>query len=489
MKSIEIQEFLNLGEGPRLEFKSNLKSFDGIGRVVSGFLNTTGGFVICGIGRDNEVLGVEVRDEQLAAFERRLHESISPKTLISIERQILTGKQVIVIEVPKGHDVPYSFRNVIYLRNGEQTEPADGATIRDMVLMMQIAPERWERRISLADIETEVATEEVMATVRDAQSVQRAFFADPTDVIRTLENLSAAKYGRLTNGGDVLFSKNPAARLPQIRIRAMRYNSDKAGDKFSDMKSFEGPLKSIFEEAYTFIVRNTPSISRFIKGNPKRQDSPLYPEGAVREALINALAHRDYSAASGGVSIHVFPRRLEIWNSGALPDGVTEESLLLGHISVLRNPDIAHALYLRGLMEKAGRGSVLMVQQCADAGLPRPFWKSDPKLGVTVTFPAPEVTQQETQQVTPDVGHQVGTKLALSQHQVEILRKCLTESTIGELMAVAGRSDRTKFRNQVLKPLLDARWVEMTIPDKPKSSNQRYRLTALGKTVLAQPNP
>ena len=123
---------------------------------------------MCGVGRDNGVLGVGGRDEQLAAFERRLNESISPKTLISIERQSLTGKQIIVIEVPKGHDVPYSFRNVIYLRSGERTEPADGATIRDMVLMMQIAPERWERRISLADIETEVSREEVIATVHDA---------------------------------------------------------------------------------------------------------------------------------------------------------------------------------------------------------------------------------------------------------------------------------------------------------------------------------
>ena len=72
-----------------------------------------------------------------------------------------------------------------------------------------------------------------------------------------------------------------------------------------------------------------------------------------------------------------------------------------GHIPVLRNPDIAHVLYLRGLMEKAGRGSVLMVQQCRESGLPDPIWKSDPQLGVTVTFTAPKAAQQDTQQVTP----------------------------------------------------------------------------------------
>jgi ATP-dependent DNA helicase RecG len=248
----------------------------------------------------------------------------------------------------------------------------------------------------------------------------------------------------------------------------MRYNSDKAGDKFSDMKSFEGPLHSIFEEAYTFIVRNTPSVSRFIKGNPKRQDSPLYPEDAVREALINALAHRDYSAASGGVSIHVFPRRLEIWNSGALPDGVTEENLPKGHISVLRNPDIAHALYLRGIREKAGRGSVLMVQQCDDAGLPRPFWKSDPKLGVTVTFRVPEVTPE----VTPEL-----------ERMLTVLEGEMNRT---EIMEALGLKDEKHFREHYQQTAVAAGLLEMTIPDKPKSSRQRYRCTALGEAVRAR---
>ncbi|MFN8740551.1 MAG: Fic family protein [Pirellula sp.] len=467
MKASDICEQLSLGDALQVEFKSKLVPFDSIGRVISGLLNTSGGFVICGIGSESEILGVNVKMEQLAEFESRLHASISPKTMISVQPQTLQGKQLVVIEVPKGHDVPYSFKNVIYLRDGNQTKPADGATIRQLVLNAEIAPERWERRLSLANIETDVASDAVMATVRDAQRVQRAFFSDPTDVVRTLEDLSAAKYGRLTNGGDVLFARNPAERLPQIRIRAIRYNSDKAGDKFSDMKSFEGPLSSIFEEAYSFIVRNIPSISRFLRGDPKRHDSPLYPEEAVREALINALAHRDYSASSGGVSIHVFPRRLEIWNSGPLPEGVTEANLLKGHISVLRNPDIAHVLYLQGLMEKAGRGSVLMVKQCQDAGLPAPAWKSDPKLGVTVVFQAPEVTPE----VTPEV---LGMLFILEG-----------EMNRGEIMGAMGLKDEKHFRNHYQQTAIATGLIEMTIPDKPKSSKQRYRLTSLGKAILA----
>lgn len=77
-----------------------------------------------------------------------------------------------------------------------------------------------------------------------------------------------------------------------------------------------------------------------------------------------------------------------------------------------------------------------------------------------------------------------GTKLTLSGHQVEILRNCLIPCAVKELIKIAGRSDRTKFRNQVLKPLLEEDLLEMTIPDKPKSSKQRYRLTSKGRAVL-----
>ena len=483
MTSEQIQEILSLGEGQRIEFKSSIRNIDVLGRIICGFLNTTGGYLICGIQEPGKIIGLNLSENIIAETARKLHEGISPKSLVSIHAQVLEGKAVLVIEVPAGKDVPYAFRDVIYLRTGDSTQRADASTIRDIVMRRQIEPERWERRFSFTDLDADIDLREIKLAVEEAYKVRRAYFRDASEPLMVLEDFAAAKYGRLTNGGDVLFARNPAVHLPQIRIRAMRYNSDKAGDKFSDMKSFEGPLHSIFEEAYTFIVRNTPSVSRFIKGNPKRQDSPLYPEGAVREALINALAHRDYSAASGGVSIHVFPRRLEIWNSGPLPDGVTEENLPKGHISVLRNPDIAHALYLRGLMEKAGRGSVLMVQQCDDAGLPRPFWKSDPKLGVTVTFTSPEVIPQiggKSMAVTPEVPPEVTPEVT------RMLRVLEREMNRTEIMNALGLNDEKHFREHYQQTAVAAGLIEMTIPDKPRSSKQRYRLTAPGKAARAK---
>ncbi len=469
----EIQKMLSLGEGQRIEFKSSIRSVGVIGKVVCGFLNSSGGYLICGIDERGPVPGIDASEEKISQLERKLYEGISPRAYVSLQVEELEGKLILIIEVPAGKDVPYAFDNVFYIRDGERSKTADAETIRDMIMRREIEPERWERRFSIADIGTDVDTDEVQAAVQDAFKVRRAFFRQKEDPFMVLEDFSAAKYGRLTNGGDVLFCHNPSRHIPQIRIRAMRYNSDKAGEKFSDNKTFEGPLYTIFEEAYSFIVRNTPSVSRFIKGDPKRQDAPLYPEDAVREALINALAHRDYAAASGGVAIHIYPNRLEIWNSGPLPDGVTEENLPLGHISVLRNPDIAHVLYMRGLMEKAGRGSVLMIKKCRESGLRDPVWKSDPKLGVTVTFFAPEVTPEVTTEVLAEVATEV-KKLVLAIEG---------EHSRAELQDLLGLKDAEHFRKSYLNSAVEAGLVELTIPEKPRSPSQKYRHTDKGRQV------
>jgi predicted HTH transcriptional regulator/tetratricopeptide (TPR) repeat protein len=397
MKIKILKEALLLPENQNCEFESQCKEHI-IGEIVCGFLNTTGGYLVCGVKVVNDeatLLGVDNRDfVAVNSVQQALQEGLSPKTLVSIQDQKIEGKTLLVIKVPAGRDLPYAFRNVIYLREGQSTYRADVGAIREMVLREQVEPERWERRYSSADLELDIDKDEIRKAVKDIQRLRRAEFKDAENPYAILEYLAVAKYGRLTNGGDVLFGMNPAIRSPQIRVRAACFPTDKASSTFQDMKSFEGPLVPILNETRNFIIRNTPTIAIFSKNKLQRRDESIYPPDAIREGLINAFAHRDYADFSGGISVHIYPRRLEIWNSGSLPPGITPELLIKGHKSVLVNPDISHVLYLRGFMEKLGRGSVLIMEGCKKLGLPQPEWTSGEKTGVTLTFFAPEITIQ-----------------------------------------------------------------------------------------------
>lgn len=119
-----------------------------------------------------------------------------------------------------------------------------------------------------------------------------------------------------------------------------------------------------------------------------RETKPSYPFYSLREGLVNALAHRDYSSFSGSVSVSVYPQRIEIWNTGKLPKGVTLRKLAQAeHDSVLVNPDIAHVFFLNEFMERLGRGTFNIVQECRDFQMHAPKWEHT-CAGVRLTFHA-----------------------------------------------------------------------------------------------------
>jgi len=474
MNTEDLTKALLLGESQKIEFKSHCTNLNTIGQVVCGFLNTMGGYLVCGVDEQGKLLGIDDPDAAKMNMEQILQKYLSPKTLVSVQVQEVERKALLVIEVPAGKDVPYSFRDVIYLRTDHSTRKADVEAIRDMVLRKQVEPERWERRFSSADIEQDTDMDEIRSATVDMQRVRRTSFRDAKNPYAILEDLAVAKYGRLTNGGDVLFGRNPAIRLPQVRVRAASFTSDKASNTFRDMKSFEGPLVPILEQAFDFIIRNTASMATFSENKLQRRDESIYPVDAIREGLVNAFAHRDYTDSSGGIAVYIYPKRLEIWNTGSLPEGITPDKMIHGHISVLRNPDIAHVLYLRGFMEKLGRGSVLILQKCKERGLRPPEWTSDEKIGVTLTFFAPEMIKEVAPEVTQEV----------TQEVLRMLRAFEGDMSRQDLQRLLGLKDNEHFRKAYLFPAIQGSLIEMTFPDKPRSSKQRYRLTRKGRSLL-----
>ena len=228
-----------------------------------------------------------------------------------------------------------------------------------------------------------------------------------------------------------------------------------------------------------------PIAGRVIPGKMVREDQPGYPPRATREALANALCHRDYTIPGGAVAVAMYDDHLEITNPGALHFGITPEKLTRPHESRPWNPIIANVFYRAGIIERWGSGTLNIMDWCMENGNPAPTW-SEHTGSVYVAFKPAVLPVGEHLQGIAQVGDKTGTKSALSRHQVEVLEMCRNESKLTSLMAITSRTDRTKFRNQVLNPLLDSAFIEMTLPDKPRSSKQRYRLTPKGQTWIIQ---
>jgi ATP-dependent DNA helicase RecG len=169
----------------------------------------------------------------------------------------------------------------------------------------------------------------------------------------------------------VLFGRKFMPFYPQCTVRMARFKgTDKS--EFLDHRQLHGHAFQILDEAMHFILRNIPISGHFEPGKLERQDVPLYPPLALREALVNALCHRDYTIAGGAIYVAIFDDRLEIASSGLLPPGITVADLKKEHRSLLRNPFIAGVFYRRGLIEQWGRGTQKIVNWCVAAGQPEP---------------------------------------------------------------------------------------------------------------------
>lgn len=175
---------------------------------------------------------------------------------------------------------------------------------------------------------------------------------------------------------------------------------------------------------------------------------------------------------------------MEIWSAGTYPTGITPDKLSKSHQSVQRNPIIADIFNRAGLIEKWGRGTNRVIEMCRQTKIAPPKFEEITGAAV-VTFKVNVLGAQQTaEQGAVHVKPQVGTKSALSQHQVAILEACRAEQTLVQLLQVVGRTDRTKFRNLFIRPLLESGLLQLTVPGKPRSRMQRYRLTPAGEAAL-----
>ncbi len=464
----EINDILSLGEGFTIEFKRSVTS--DIGREICAFANASGGAILVGVGNDGKIHGVSDHNRVKSEIQS-VARSADPPVTVEIE----SADKIIVVRVPSQSGKPFSFGGKFFMREGASTQQMSREEIREFFYSEGLIhfDETGCEEFSLEnDLD-----EENWRLFR-----QRAKIPENMEPETALQNLHLlTEDGHVTRAGTWLLAKD---------IRRFRISGDVSCALFMgtekvrilDRRDFNRDVYSMINETVAWILSKI-NVEYIIK-HVKREERPELPEEALREAVVNAFAHRDYRSTAN-IQVYVFKDRVEIVSPGGLPAGMTEQGL--GTRSIPRNPLLFALLHRMEMVEKIGSGIRRIRDMCKEYGVAEPvievsdFW-------VTVTFTRPDIEQSTNQVGTKSAPsrHQVGTKSAPSRHQVEVLQNCVSEKPITEIMSLRGRIDRTKFRRQMLKPLIDAGLLEMTIPGKPTSSRQKYRLTEKGRDVLAE---
>ena len=370
----ELSELLRRMKSRTFEHLPTGTASPAVAQTACAFLNSEGGTVLVESGSQSAPALAK-------GIESELREKLHPSALWSVTPIEREGAGHCLVDVPAGRDRPYTMDGTIYVRRGATTAAASPDEIRALVEGGFRETERWERRLIPGAGLNRLDEGLIFGIAQQARERRQLSLGDKVEQI--LAALNLFRDGTITNAAEVLFGRNPAQQFPQVRARVTVYVTDKGGD-LPNNQPFEGPAFSVLEEVFA-MLRPYMAVSATFKEGLQRTDKPGYPEAAIREGLVNAFAHRDYSNFSGGLSVDVYPGRLVVWNSGSLPPGLKIGDLTREHPSMPRNPDIAQAFFLHGFMERIGRGTQKIISTCTEAGLPTPQWKVD-ETGVTLTF-------------------------------------------------------------------------------------------------------
>lgn len=384
----ELRQILRKGESDTLEFKKSTALLPSIGETLCGFLNGKGGKVLVGISSERRIVGQNTSDSTFREIAELLRK-FEPPPAIEVDRiEIAPNKEVIVLTASSRKcDVPYVFQGRPFQRIGSTTSQMTQQTYQRLLLERNHNNHRWETEIAHDYTIKDLDSAEIQRTIRIGTEVGRLPIYSKEDAPFILDRLGLRKGGRLLNAAIVLFGKRFLPEFTQCQLRLARFKGiDKT--EFIDQNQLTGHAFFLLDEAMLFLRRHLPVAGKILPGVLERQDEPLFPLVALREALVNAFCHRMYTHSGGAVSIAIFDDRLEIWSDGNLPFGLTPADLKKDHTSHQRNPLIATIFYIRGLIEKWGRGTQKIVSLCVKAGHPEPSFAEQSNSFVVRFFPS-----------------------------------------------------------------------------------------------------
>lgn len=368
MKNKELKEIIDRGESVEVEFKKSFHSFQEVAKTICAFSNTQGGILILGVSDKGKIEGIEGNLDQLQRKIADANSNIHQKPIIKIEVHEIDKSKVIVIIVHKAEtSMFHSFEGALYVRIGTTTQKLEGASILDFLRNRQILlfDEGIEYSAKLESLDEDKIKEYLNLRKQDTYLREH----DMKDFLISKKLAVSLPDLKIKNAALLFFARDPQFFFPYAQVKLVRFDGLEPV-KIISYEEAKGSLPQIINQSTNF-VRRYISKEFLIKGI-QREDIPMLPEEAIREAIINAIAHRDYFNKNE-IQISIFDDRVEVTNPGGLPEGMEKE--LLGILSIQRNPSIYQLLKDYGFMEGIGSGiaKIRFTMQSANLQMPEFF--------------------------------------------------------------------------------------------------------------------
>jgi len=445
-------------KGTPMRLFDTLSSFanqPGGGTILFG-IDEKNGFAVCGV--------YDAQDVQNKVSEQALQMEPQLRPVFTVAE--FEGKSVVAAEISECeiHDKPCFYKGKgrlkgSYVRVGERDEPMTEYEVYGYEAFKRKLQDELTavERADLDDLDSGLLQEYFTHLRQEKPNLSR----ESNERVLSLLGFVDKHSGHPTIAGLMLFGRYPQAFYPQLCVTAMVVEGTEfgelgaGGERFIDNKRIEGTIPQMLQETLAFIRRNTRAAT--IVDNGQRADRTEYPMTAVREAVLNALIHRDYSFHTDGSPIQVilYSDRLEIENPGGLYGRITLD--MLGKAKAdTRNPYIAGAIEILGDTENRYSGIPTMRRELAAAGLPEPVFANE-RGAFRITL--------------------LKTKRKITE--ADLLDFCREPRSRDEIAGFLEMLSVYHAVRKYIKPLLESGKLVMTLPDKPQSSNQRYIATRI----------
>ena len=371
---IDLATLTKNSESETLEFKESFESK--VLETIGAFANANGGTILIGVRDDGRVLGIVLGRNSLEEWAQKMQAKIQPRFLPSISSHQFNGRTVAAIQVERSKS-PISVDGRFYKRVGKTNQIISPEEVRQRLLAMGIAT--WDSQIegtsTIKDLD-EQAIEDFISAVRKTK--RRAVPAKESAAV-TLKKLGLTENGRPTRAAILLLGRNPQRVFMTAYIKAGRFKSP---TDIIDDKEFHGTLFQQLDATMAWfrdrLQKRILIGSRKLPGLPQgklaeRQDVWEYPLDALREAIANALCHRDYTS-DGATMVRLYDDHLTISNPGHLFYKLSAEDLLREHDSYPPNKLIAESFYNIGLIERWGGGTLLIADALEAQGQSPPVF-------------------------------------------------------------------------------------------------------------------